>query len=63
MDQLIEIRKDATKTEGASASAFIRLNAPAPGDANTNTVAENLSYTGGSRARAAVKQALVLVTG
>ncbi len=58
MDQLIEIRKDATKTEGASASAFIRLNAPAPGDANTNTVAENLSYTGGSRARAAAKTSI-----
>ncbi len=58
VDQLIEIRKDATKTEGASASAFIRLNAPAPGDANTNTVAENLSYTGGSRARAAVKTSI-----
>lgn len=55
VDQLIEIRKDATTTEGASASAFVRLNAPAPEDAGKITVAENLSYTGGSRARAAVK--------
>lgn len=58
VDQLIEIRKDATTTEGASASAFVRLNAPAPEDAGKITVAENLSYTGGSRARAAVKTSL-----
>lgn len=58
VDQLIEIRKDATTTEGASASAFVRLNAPAPEDAGKITVAENLSYTGDSRARAAVKTSL-----